>query len=255
MDSSYLNSETAFLRIGGEWEPPLNDRRVRLALNYAINRDAIRGTILSKDVIPAAQIVPPNIPGYNTTLKPWPYDPQKAKQLLDEARKDGVPVDVEIPIILGTGSFPGDTEIAEAMASMYRAVGLNIKAKQLEAGLWRPYTVKPFPKIGPYLLASTHDNNKGDPIFTVPTKYHCDGSQSHLCDKILDDLIDKASVAPMGQERKNLWAAAFKRLHEEIVPDVILFHTVSYARVGKRINFKPSPALASELQLRAITFK
>ena len=99
MDYSYLNSETTYLRIGGAWEPPLNDRRVRMALNYAVDRDAIRGSILSKDVIPATQMIVPSIFGYNPDLKVWPYDPQKARQLLDEARKDGVPVDKEILLV------------------------------------------------------------------------------------------------------------------------------------------------------------
>ena len=61
----------------------------------AVDRDAIRGSILSNDVVPATQLIGPNIFGYNPDLKVWPYDPEKAKQLLDEARKDGIPVDKE----------------------------------------------------------------------------------------------------------------------------------------------------------------
>ena len=47
MDYGYLNSETSHLIIGAE-EPPLNDRRVRMALNYAVDRNAIRGSILGR---------------------------------------------------------------------------------------------------------------------------------------------------------------------------------------------------------------
>ena len=254
LDHSYLDSETNVFHIQAE-EPPLNDRRVRMALNYAVDRDAIRGSILSKDMIPATQLVVPNIPGHNPDLKVWPYDPQKAKQLLDEARKDGVPLEKEISIVVGMGSYPGQDEVAEAVATMYRTVGLKVKVQTLEAGRWRPYLVKPFPKVGPYILASKHDNNKGDPAFTVVAKYHCTGIQSHTCDKKLDDLIDKARVTATGDERKKLWQAAFKRIHEEIIPDVILFHMVSYTRIGKRINFKPTIAMTSEIQLVRMTFR
>ena len=76
--------------------PPLNDVRVRKALNLAIDREAMVGTILSKDVVPATQFVVPSINGYNPNLKPWPYDPEQAKDLLAEAKADGVPVDKEI---------------------------------------------------------------------------------------------------------------------------------------------------------------
>jgi peptide/nickel transport system substrate-binding protein len=254
MDYSYLNSETSLLRIVAV-TPPLDDKRVRMALNYAVDRNAIRGTILSKDVVPATQLIVPNIFGYNPDLKVWPYDPQKARQLVDEARKDGVPVDKEISLLGRIGWFPGDQELNEALMTMYRAVGLNVKVKMMEAGAFRPYLNKPFPpNAGPYLLLRLADNNKGDAAFTVFFNYHCQGSSSSMCDKVADDLIDRAQVAT-GEERRNLWRAAFKRIHEDFVPDVVLFHMVGYCRVGKRINYKPSLATTTEIPLAQITFK
>jgi peptide/nickel transport system substrate-binding protein len=253
MDQSYFNAETTFLRIGGEWEPPFNDRRVRLALNYAVDRNAIRGSILSKDVIPATQMSVPTVAGYNPDLKVWPYDPQKARQLLAEARKDGVPVDKEILLVGRTGYFPGSNELMEALMTMYKAVGLNVKLKILETGVWRPYNFKPYPP-GLYILQKSHDNDKGDAGFTIIYGYHCKGITSSMCDKKVDDLIEKAQVAT-GEERAILWQEAFKRIQEDIIPEVVLFHMMGYARVGKRINYKPSIATNSEVQLAQITFK
>jgi peptide/nickel transport system substrate-binding protein len=46
----------------------------------------------------------------------------------------------------------------------------------------------------------------------------------------------------------------FKTLREEIVPDVMLYHMVGFSRVSPRIDFKPSIATNSELQLAQITF-
>jgi peptide/nickel transport system substrate-binding protein len=232
----------------------LNDRRVRLALNYAVDRNAIRGSILSKDVVPATQLIVPSIFGHNPDLKVWPYDPQKAKQLLAEARKDGVPVNKEI-LLFATLKFPGSGEVAEALMTMYGAVGLNVKLKILEDAVFVRHRNKPYPpNIGPYLIQNRHDNSNGDAVFTVFGKYHCDGNQSPICDKKLDDLIEKAQVAT-GEERKNLWRAVFRRLHEELIPDVVLFHMVAYARVGKRINFKPVLSTTNELELSQITFR
>jgi peptide/nickel transport system substrate-binding protein len=256
MDRSYLNSETTFLRFGGEWEPPLNDRRVRMALSYALDRNAIRGTILSKDAIPASQLIVPSTFGYNPEIKAWPYDPQKARQLLDEARKDSVPVDREILLVGRIGWYPGSDELMEAVMTMYKAVGLNVKLRILEAGVFnKSYSNKPYTtSVGPYIVNKTHDNNKGDAGFTAYLSYHCRGGASSMCDKMVDDLIEKAQVAS-GEERRTLWQAAFKRIHEEIIPNVMLFHMVAYARIGKRINFKPSLATNSEIELAHITFK
>jgi peptide/nickel transport system substrate-binding protein len=250
MDYSYLNSETTHLIIHAS-EPPLNDKRVRMALNYAVDRNTIRGSILTKDVIPATQIIGPSIFGYNPELKAWPYDPKKARQLLDEARKDGVPVDKEILMVGRIGNFPGSDELLEAVMTMYKAVGLNAKLKAVEVGVYRPYQNKPYPP-GPYILQASHDNNKGDATFSVFNNYHSKGLQSHISDNKLDEMIEKAQLA-LGDERRTLWRAVFKRIHEDIVPSVMLFHMVGYARVGKRINYKPSMATNNELQLEQMT--
>jgi peptide/nickel transport system substrate-binding protein len=255
LDQSYFNSETTVLRVGGPWEPPLNDRRFRIALNYAVDRNAIRGSILSKDVVPATQMILPNIFGYNPDLKVWPYDPQKARQLLDEARKDGVPVDREVLLVSRNPYYPGNEELLEAVMTMWKAVGLNVKLKLMEPGAYRPYDVKPYPtNVGPYISQKNHDNSRGDAVFTVFQNYHCKGTNSVICDKTVDDLIEKAQVA-MGEDRRKLWQAAAKRIQEELVPNVMLFHMVSYARIGKRINFKPSLVTSGEIPIAQITFK
>jgi peptide/nickel transport system substrate-binding protein len=253
MDKSYLNAETTFFRFGGAWEPPLNDRRVRMALNLAVDRNAIRGTIVSKDVIPATQIVVPNIFGYNPDLKPWPYDPQKAKQLLAEAKKDGVPVDKEILLVGRVGMHAGSDEVLEAIMTMWKAVGFNITLKIMEVAVQKRYEDKPFP-AGPYITQKMHDNSRGDAAFTAYYNFHCNGVASAMCDKQSDELIEKAQVA-MGDERKKLWQAFFKRLHEEVIPNVTLFHMVGYCRIGNRINFKPNIMMGSELLLEDISFK
>jgi peptide/nickel transport system substrate-binding protein len=173
--------------------------------------------------------------------------------LLNEARKDGVPVDKEILLAGHTGNFPGDQELMEAVMTMYKAVGFNVKLKMFERSVWRTYNNKPFPP-GPYVVQKQHNNDKGDAGFTVIYAYHCKGITSSLCDKKVDALIEKAQVAT-GDERKNLWREVFKRVHEEIISDVILFHMIGFCRVGKRINFKPTIANTSQIELAPITFR
>jgi len=254
-DSSYLNSETLRFRIGGTWLPPLSDKRVRMALNYALDRNALRGTILSKDVIPTAQMVGPTIVGNSTDLKAWPYDPKKAKQLVDEARKAGVPVDREILLLNRTGMFAGDEEVGEAAMNMYRAIGLNVKFKSMEAGQYTRYQVKPFPTNSePYLLMDQHDNSKGDAAFTAYYLYSCNGMSSPICDKSLDEQIENAQVLA-GEQRKSRFKAIFKRVNDEVVSEVVLFHMVAYTRVGSRIAYNPDIFTSNQIRLDKIGFK
>jgi peptide/nickel transport system substrate-binding protein len=253
MDFSYPNSETSRIRIDLT-RAPLDDVRVRKAVNLAFDRDAVRGTIFSADVIPATQLVVPSINGHNPDLKVWPYDPAQAKALLDEARADGVPVDDEITMIGRVNIYPNATEIMEAMMAMYQDIGLNLKLQMLEVAEWVDILTKPYAEDRPpVLLQAQHDNNNGDAVFTVFNKYHSDGAQSVLSDPALDEVIEKAGVA-VGDERRQLFQEAFRIINDEIVADVPMFHMVGYTRVGPRINFQPDISTNSELHIEDITF-
>lgn len=254
MDFSYPNSETTRLRIDVT-RPPLDNRNVRLALNYAIDREALRGSVLSKDVEHATQIVVPSINGHNPKLKVFPYDPEKAKELLAKAKAEGAPVDKELEIVGRINIYPNATETMEAMMAMLQAVGFNVKLRMLEVGEWLNILTKPYAEDRkPVLLQAQHDNNNGDAVFSVFNKYACEGAQGTTCDPKLDALIEKASTLS-GDERRKTWQEVFRIIHEDMVADVWMYHMVGYSRVGNKINFTPSISTNSELHLEEITFK
>jgi peptide/nickel transport system substrate-binding protein len=253
MDYSYPNSETTRLRIDVT-KPPLDDIRVRKALNLGFDREAMVGTIFSEDVIPATQLIVPSIPGHNADLKVWPYDPEEAMRLLEEARADGVPVDEEIVIIGRPELYPNSTEACEAIMAMYQAIGLNVSLRMVEVAQWVDWLTKPFADDRPAnLQQGQHDNNNGDPVFTVYNKYHSDGGQSVYNDAKLDKLIEEAEVAT-GDERIAKWQAAFAQI-DEMVAEVPMFHMVGYSRVGPDVEFTPNISSNSELQVSQIKLK
>jgi peptide/nickel transport system substrate-binding protein len=257
LDHSFLNSETSFLRIDTTIAP-LNDKRVRLALNYAFDRDSIRGSIVTKDNIDATQMVMPSIPGHNFELDKQVrhYDPAKAKQLLAEAKASGVPVDAEILLLGRPAGYPEAVEVMEAALTTYRAVGFNMKLKQLEPGEYAKWNNKPFPEgRGPSILQNSHDNSFGDPMFSLPYRYFCsDGNNSPMCDPKLDADINK--IAQMsGDERYKGFQEIFKRMYDDYVAEVWGFHMVGYARVGSRVNFVPDVSTNNELRGEDVTFK
>ena len=143
-DFSYPNSETTTLRIDTTMAPT-DDRRIREAMNLAIDREAFRGTLLPADVQPATQMVVPTTIGHNPDLAVWPYDPERAQALIEEARAEGVPVDAEIQIIGRTGIHPNATETMEAMMAMLRDVGLNVTLQMYEVGRWNEFLREALP--------------------------------------------------------------------------------------------------------------
>jgi peptide/nickel transport system substrate-binding protein len=253
MDFSYFDSETTNFRIDVGL-PPLDDVRVRKALNLAIDREAMVGTILSKDVVPATQFIVPSINGHNPNLKPWPFDPAQAKELLDQARADGVPVDREIVIIGRRGNYAGVTEVLEAVHAMLQDAGFNVRLQVVEVAEWVDLYTQPFAQDRPpNLVHAMHDNNNGDAVFTAHFKYHTNGGQSALSDPRVDKLIEQATVA-VNPERQKLWQEMFRLVNEEIVADIPLFHMVGYTRVGPRVNFRPTISTNSEIQIARIGF-
>ena len=254
-DFSYPNSETSRLRID-TLVAPLNDKRMRLALNYAADVKSLRGTIFSKDVIPANQMIVEGIGGFNPELNKLsiPYDPAKAKQLIAEAKAAGVQVDKEITLIGRNGVYPGASEVMEAFVGWYKAVGLNVKLKMTDVAEWRGYHNQPFPADrAPNLVQTMHDNNSGDAAFTVPYLFSCKGSTSALCVPALDQKI-AATQEMTGKARSDSWQAIMKEIYDE-VPQVFMFHMVGYSRVSKRLAWKPSVATNSEVQIAQIKFK
>ncbi|MGJ8609632.1 MAG: ABC transporter substrate-binding protein [Octadecabacter sp.] len=253
MDFSYPNSETLYLNMEHAMAP-LNDRRVREALNLAVDREAFIGTVLADGVLMATGITPPSTIGYNHDLTPYAYDPDRARELLAEARADGVPVDTEITLLGRNNNFGNVLETMEALHAMYQDVGFNMNLEMVEVAEWLERYAKPLPEgRGPTLIQAQHDNANGDPVFSMYFKYHTDGQTSGLAYPEIDAMIEEVTVMT-GDERAAKWSDLFAYLHEDVIADVMLFHMVGFSRVNERLDFAPTIRTNSELQLSQIEF-
>jgi len=105
-------------------QAPFDNRKVREAINLAVNREAIVKSVLGgRGIVLAGPFTPPWL-GYDPAVKPYPYDPARARQLLAEA---GYPQGFESTWSISSGVFLKDTEIAEAAAGQLRQVGVRLK--------------------------------------------------------------------------------------------------------------------------------
>lgn len=103
-------------------KPPFADRRVRQAANYALNKEVMVKELLGGMGKPASQPAVPTTFGYNDALKPYPYDPEKAKRLLAEA---GYPNGFDI-LMETSGVYGAAGDVFQVMASDLAAVGINV---------------------------------------------------------------------------------------------------------------------------------
>jgi peptide/nickel transport system substrate-binding protein len=116
-----------WLEFADQWDAksPWHDRRMRLAVNYALDRKAINdaGCI---GFCPPAGVIVPRVMDYALQVEPLPYDAPRAKQLLAEAG---------YPNGLDAGEFaaiPGFPTVAEATLNYLNAVGIRIKMRPME---------------------------------------------------------------------------------------------------------------------------
>ena len=107
------------------YEGVLKDPRIRQALNYAVDKVALANDLFSGYAsVAQCQPLTPSHFGFNADLKPYPYDPEKAKALLEEAGYKGE----EVSLLGATGRWLKDAEMTQAVIGYLTAVGVNIKA-------------------------------------------------------------------------------------------------------------------------------
>lgn len=111
--------------------PFMKDKRVRQALNYAVNWDAINQALFEGKAPRLASWVDPRSVNFDTTLKPYAYDVDKAKSLLQAA---GVPASQKLTMLVDSGVGQA-TSITQAIANDYQAVGLTVELQPIETSV------------------------------------------------------------------------------------------------------------------------
>ena len=113
----------------------LSDKRVRQALNYAIDREAITDSLLKGTGIPAYGPIPPGLAGYDPDLVSYTYNPERARELLAEAGyPDGFSMDFWVPT---SGSGMQDPlPMATALQAYWADIGVDARIQTLDWGTY-----------------------------------------------------------------------------------------------------------------------
>lgn len=162
------------------------DKRVRQAINYGIDRDTIIKNVLQGygKKLQGQLLTPDYAPGFNPDLKEYPYDPQQAKSLLQQAGYTGEQLTMYSP----RGRYIGDAEISQAIAGQLKDLGLNIDLQVLEFSVW-------IQKLGSKDLTPIDFiglSQAGDPDKMLGT-YRCGNSFSYYCNQSFDQMLAAAA--------------------------------------------------------------
>jgi len=182
---------------------PLDNKLVRQAMNYAVDKEAIVSTILSGIAEVAKAPLPPTLTGARSDLA-YPYDPDKARQLLDEAGYAGE----EIIFAVGRGRYPNDDQVGQAIAGYLQDVGLNVKFEQGEYASMVSESKGVDSPFDSFFQGWSADAQ--DPVLMMTFLFVSEntGSRTAYANPQVDELLKKAALTNDDAELKQLLAEA-----------------------------------------------
>lgn len=227
---SAMVSSFTFRTVGNE-ESPVQDVRVRQALNYAINKELMM-LLVGGDSPVAGQGTPAHVNGYNPDIQPYPYDPERARTLLAEA---GYPNGVKLSLTVSATDL-NLRLLAQQIAQDVAAVGIDLELVQTNGQQWlQQYTQSSFETD---LFNLTWNSA---PIIDAsrPLEYtSCLRPRPFFCDESLVPLIEDIQVELDPGKRLALLQDAQTRIHD-IAPAIFMFESIIPAASGPRL--KPVP--------------
>jgi peptide/nickel transport system substrate-binding protein/oligopeptide transport system substrate-binding protein len=119
--------------------PPFNDRRVRQAFNYAVNKEVIVREIARMGYVPAVGALPPWLPGYDPDLRGYDYNPAKARELLAAA---GYPNGTGFPVVQIWSNQQVASTRAELAAYQRYLAAIGVQAEIHFAPDWRAFKTR-----------------------------------------------------------------------------------------------------------------
>ncbi|MCC6146375.1 MAG: hypothetical protein IT308_02275, partial [Anaerolineaceae bacterium] len=215
----------------------LKDVRVRQALNYAVDVDGIIEALLSGYGDRVATIYRQDFMGYNPDLKPYPYDPEKAKELLADAGiKEG---DITLKIATSAETTNKGVEVAEAIAGMLQEVGINAEADVLAEQAIRDMYIggQEAYKIDPLWLWNW-GSREPDADSALSGFLHSSGITSYLRDETLDKMIEEAR-SMMDEDMRIEKHKAIQQYIYENAPVIFLYVSHDIYGINNRVEWTP----------------
>ncbi|MEK3912656.1 glutathione ABC transporter substrate-binding protein [Paenibacillus sp. FSL H7-0331] len=190
---------------------PFDNVKARQALNYAVDKETIVKKIMSGQAKVADAAIGDMVWGYSS-VGAYPFDPEKAKQLLAEA---GVAPGTTIKLWTPDGRYLMDRQIAEYIQGNLQAVGLKVEYRKWEFGAFQEATRDPKAEFNLALNSwgtSTNDADWGlRPILATKGA----SNYSKLANPDVDALIDKGMKSANPDERKKVYNDALKLIKDQ----------------------------------------
>jgi peptide/nickel transport system substrate-binding protein len=225
------SSEVMFLAMNPRY-PPWNNKKVRQAVAYAIDREAIVKSVFQDRAEMLDGPIGPGQYAYSPDVKPkYRYDPEKAKQLVKDA---GFPNGIDIDLFASANRYVNDRQSSEAIAAMLTKVGIRTKLNMLDYSIEWPNVRKG--------LVPFYYQGRGSVIDPSPMleQYFESGVTPRIgySNPQLDELLRAERREFDPARRKSLLLQAFDIIEEEL-PAFFLWRINALYGVSDKVVFKP----------------
>ncbi len=204
-------------------DPILKDVKVRQAIAYGIDRDALIRDLFLGQAKPASSVLPTNQWAYEPGVTVYNYDVEKAKKLLDEAGKKQTGEQPRFKLSLKTSPLSISKKVGEVLQEQLRKIGIELTIQSLEnQKLTQDITEGNFQL---YYRQMVGGNQSTDIFkFAYHTKSMPPNGQNRMrySNPKLDKMIDEAMLAPQ-EQRKAMYAEIQKTLAVEL-PQIYLWY-------------------------------
>jgi peptide/nickel transport system substrate-binding protein len=209
--------------------PFFKDKRVRKALNYAIDKESLVKDVLKSHAKTTDSPVTPLHFGYTEDVEAYPYNPSKARKLLQEA---GYPNGFEVDLY-----FIRDESVAERIAEYLNEVG--IKTNLVIKKRWRDLYGEILADNTPLIFLPTGGYSIFDASAVLNLYFRMDSPRCLGTNPEIDRLLRQADQTTDPEHRHALLAKVQKIISEEAfwVP---LYYGNSIAAMQKDLNFQTS---------------
>jgi peptide/nickel transport system substrate-binding protein len=236
--------------------PPYDDIRVRKALNYAVNKQEMVDTLFRGiGAVAMTGITHQFMAEADLTRVGYPYDPDRARQLLDEARADGVQIGT-INLYATNDRYTLDKETGEAVAGYWRELGLDVEYFPESRTQLFPRGMA-FEMSDPWQIGNGNVFVRADAAYSLWIQKRQDprsrGDYYAAGPDEWDGLIDDLGLTTTGSEESIRQSRELDTLVSDYAPWTFLVNYVDIYGISNEIDWKPFPTemrLFHDLRLR-----
>jgi ABC-type transport system substrate-binding protein len=214
-------------------KPPTDDRRVREALDIAVDRDALFKVLFPRgDAMQAVSAFPPAIAGYDSTLRNE-FDPVRARSLLAQAGyPNGFEIDLwALPISRPTN--PNGQLMAQMIQQDWTRIGVKATIKSYEWGEYLKRANNGEHSV--YMSGWSGDTGEADDFLAPNLTCAANRSGVKFCNAEFDRLIDLARTVTDAEQRNALYRQA-QRIFKRERPWITMAHSSIYIPVRRDVK-------------------